>query len=51
MMPLPMRSDYALLDINPVFPGLKKIILIIIIMIIIGSPVMTYIAYYPSGIA
>ena len=30
-----MRSDYPPLDINPVFPGLGKIIIIIIINIII----------------
>ena len=30
-----MRWDYALLDINPVFPRLGEIIIIIIIIIII----------------
>ena len=30
-----MRGDYPLLDINPVFPGLGKIIIVIIIIIII----------------
>ena len=29
-----MRWDYALLDINPVFPGLGEIMIIIMIMII-----------------
>ena len=30
-----MRWDYPLLDINPVFPGLRGIIIIIIIIIMI----------------
>ena len=30
-----MRWDYPLLDMNPVFPGLREIIIIIIIIIII----------------
>ena len=30
-----MRGDYPLLDINPVFPGLGKIINVVIIIIII----------------
>ena len=30
-----MRWDYALLDINPVFPGLGEIVIIVIIIIII----------------
>ena len=30
-----MRLGYPLLDINPVFPGLREIIIIIIIVIII----------------
>ena len=33
MIPLAMRWDYALLDINPVFAGLGEIIIIIIIVI------------------
>ena len=34
-IPLPMRLDYPLLDINPVFRVLRDIIIIIIIIIII----------------
>ena len=30
-----MRSDYPLLDINPVFPGLGKVYLIIIIVVVV----------------
>ena len=30
-----MRLGYPLLDINPVFPGLREIIIIIIIIIVI----------------
>ena len=29
-----MRSDYPLLDINPVFPGLGEIVVVVIIIII-----------------
>ena len=34
-IPFRMRWDYPLLDINPVFPGLAEIIIIIVIIIII----------------
>ena len=35
MISLPMRLDYPLLEINPVFPGLGDIIIIMIIIIVI----------------
>ena len=40
MIPLLMRLDYPLFDINPVFPGLGGIIIIIIVIIIIFNVII-----------
>ena len=44
-----MRWDYAMLDINPVFPGLGDFIIIIVIIIIITIIIIIFILYKEIG--
>ena len=46
MIPLLIRLDYPLLDINPVFPGLGGIIIIIFIIFIVIIIIIIIINYY-----